>query len=62
MKIKNKWSNHKMATIEKRVSLNLTKEDIRILDLMKKSTGESVNILVKKALFFYYLSHFKDEK
>jgi len=51
-----------MAVTEKRVSINLTKEDIRILNLMKKLTGENVNILVKKALFFYYLSHFKEDK
>jgi len=49
-----------MATTEKRVYLNLTKEDLRILELMKSKTGENFNILVKKSLFFYYLLHFKD--
>lgn len=48
-----------MATTEKRVYLNLTKEDLRILEIMKSETGENVNTLVKKALFYYYLTHFK---
>lgn len=47
---------------KKRVSLNLSQEDLRILKLMENASGEGVNILVKKALFFYYLSHFKDNK
>ncbi len=51
-----------MATTKKRVSLNLSQEDLRLLGLMESATGETVNILVKKALFYYYLSHFKDAK
>ncbi len=51
-----------MATTKKRVSLNLSQEDLRILTLMQDVTGETVNVLVKKALFFYYLEHFKGEK
>lgn len=51
-----------MATTKKRVSLNLSQEDLRLLALMESATGETVNILVKKALFYYYLSHFKDTK
>lgn len=51
-----------MATTKKRVSLNLSQEDLRILTLMETATGEAVNVLVKKALFFYYLSHFKGAK
>lgn len=51
-----------MTIIDKRVSLNLTQEDLRILKLMEQSTGESVNTLVKKALFFYYISRFNTDK
>jgi len=51
-----------MATTKKRVSLNLSQEDLRILSLMEEATGETVNVLVKKALFFYYLSYFKEDK
>lgn len=51
-----------MATTEKRVHLNLTKEDLRILQLMQNQTGENISLLVKKALFFYYLSNFKEHK
>ena len=47
---------------KKRVSLNLTQEDLRLLQLMESATGESVNVLVKKALFYYYISYFKDAK
>lgn len=51
-----------MAITKKRVSLNLSQEDLRILSLMEEQTGETVNVLVKKALFFYYLSQFQEEK
>ena len=52
-----------MATTKKRISLNLSKEDLRILKLMENHSEENINTLVKKALFFYYLKHFaKDEK
>lgn len=51
-----------MATTKKRVSLNLSQEDLRILNLMEAATGESVNILVKKALLFYWISRFEKDK
>lgn len=51
-----------MATTKKRVSLNLSQEDLRILNLMETATGESVNILVKKALLFYWISRFETKE
>jgi hypothetical protein len=51
-----------MTTIKKRMSISLTEEDLRILNLIQEKTKENVNATFRKALFFYYLSHFKDAK
>lgn len=51
-----------MATTKKRVTLNLTQEDLRLLDLMHESSGEKINALVKKALFYYYINFLKEPK
>lgn len=51
-----------MTTIKKRMSLSLTEEDMRILNLIQDKTKENINATFRKALFFYYLSNFKEDK
>ena len=50
-----------MSSIEKRVMVNLTKEDLRILDQMMEKTGENMNILFKKALLYYHANYFSKQ-
>lgn len=51
-----------MALTEKRTSFCLTKEDLRILSLMKEKTGETATTIIKKALFYYYINRFENDK
>lgn len=53
-----------MTTIKKRITLNLSEEDLRILHIIQNSTKEGINATFRKALFFYYLKNFeaKDKK
>lgn len=51
-----------MKTTEKRITLNLTKEDVRILNLLISSTGEHAASVIKKALLFYHIYYFDKQK
>lgn len=43
-----------MKTIKKRISVNLSQEDLRILKVIQEITGENMNTIFKKALFHYF--------
>jgi hypothetical protein len=51
-----------MIVEKKRFTIRLSKDDLRVIELMQKQSGENINTLVKKALLSYYLSNFKDDK
>lgn len=51
-----------MITTEKRITLNLSKEDIRLLKMIIEHTGENTATVLKKALFFYQLYYLEKQK
>lgn len=51
-----------MVEEKKRFTIRLSKEDLRIIELMQEECQENINTLVKKALLFYYVSHCQGDK
>jgi hypothetical protein len=51
-----------MKTIKKRITVNLSQEDLRMLSAIQESTGENMNTIFKKALYQYFTQQQKDKK
>ncbi len=51
-----------MTTTIKRVTLNLSKEDKRILDKMKEEYGESTQDIFKRALIYLAIKEIQETK
>lgn len=51
-----------MSTTKKRCTINLTEADLKMLDTIQAETKETINGVLKKALFFYYMEAFQDKE
>jgi predicted DNA-binding protein len=50
-----------MSTTVKRITLALSKNDLKILTKLCEELGESQSVVIKRAITFY-LEHFRDIK
>lgn len=51
-----------MATTHKRATISLTKDDFRMIEVIKKSLNETTSGALKRCLIFYFQEYFKDNK
>ncbi len=46
----------------KRVMINMSLDDVRILETIMKQTGDPVNVAIKKALMYYQIMYLDKDK